>query len=87
MKNKSHRDITVPNWNWRFKIGFLRFAYMTRHRWNMYGATPVNWFFFASRYDSYRKGVFAGRCFQITILGFQIGFMYSNKGYNLKEWK
>jgi len=80
-------DARSPKWNWRLNIGRLRIAFMTRHRWLLYGATPNNWFFFASNNESYswEKGRIIGKFIQITLFGLQMGFMYKLNGYDLKK--
>jgi len=86
MKKPTH-DLRSPKWNWRLNVGRLRIAFMSRYRWRLYGATPINWFFFATNNESYswEKGRIIGKFIQVTILGLQIGIMYNLSGYDLTK--
>ena len=77
--NENTINMNEPKWNWRVGKGRTRAAWMNRKQWNLYGATPENWFFYCGKYTQmdWKKNKEAGRCWQVTIFGLQIGIMYN----------
>jgi hypothetical protein len=79
MKTLQPKDLTKITWNWRRNYGRLRIGWMSKYNWWLYGAHDWSWFFVFRNYPI-RDYVFdnkkVGGYWQLTILGFQIGYCY-----------
>ncbi len=85
MNRMEPKDLTKPQWLWRFECRRLRAGWMSRYNWFLYGAYSWTWFFVLRHYpvlDNEYTGLKVRGYWQITILGLSIGYCY-RKDFNL----
>ena len=63
---------------WIVCLGRLRFAWVSPSEWVEKGYPINNWFFYSELMSKDEVNV-TKKAWQMTILGFQIGFMYKGK--------
>ena len=77
-KREQPIDINKIRQKWIWDFGRLRFGYVNYSDWKLIGCKKRTWFFVTQilkRYDMMTDTI-RHKAFQMTILGFQMGYMF-----------